>query len=380
MKVQRTSRAPADAGSVLLEATVGTGLLALVLASAAAVSLAASTSSSSAAERVAAVRDLADAYEVMAAGETPVPGGRVADVEVTRVRTPAGLDPCASAAAAGVTGTRVALPVRAGADHVALVGLVPVAEDAAGVLVRLAAAMHGGAAPLVRPAGATSPGAAVEHHDERCAASVLAAGRWELTLGAGAGLVDALHRPAADHPLALDVLEGTLERRWVLSEAAVLTVDLDARGARLPDEVPPGGIRWSVRGDDLRSASGSGGARMVHPGRVVVVASVCPDPEAQGSTVGLDLAPGSQERIALELGTVVVRGVGHAPDARLELVRASGCDGATPRIAWNGQLSDGMRIALPHGTWTAVLRMPQATLNRHAVVVTSEPDVEVVLA
>ena len=376
-----------DAGSVLLEAAVGTGLLAMVLASAAVVSVAAAKSSALAVERVSAAHEVAGVFEVLAVGGTlgttgdgRTPG--VAEIEVVEMMMSATLDPCAPAEGAGVSSVHLALPVRSGAGRVAIVGPVPARHGPPRLLVRLDTDLPAGAAPQLQPPGGAHPGATLVPTSSRCIASDVSAGPWEIALLGAPDLMDPLHRPALERPLTVDVVDGTTAVRWDVAEAANLTVDLDAQGARLPDEVPGGGIRWSVRGDDGRVLGASGTSRPVHPGRVMVVASVCGDPEAQGSTVALVLAPGEQRHVDLALATAMVHGVGHAPDARLELVRARACgDGSpmTPTIAWDGGLTDGMRIALPHGTWTALLRTSQATLDRQAVVVTDGDDVEVEL-
>jgi hypothetical protein len=194
----------------------------------------------------------------------------------------------------------------------------------------------------------------------------LAPGRHEVLLVADAEvpLVGPSHRPVDDEPLVLTVLEVPVLRTWDLSAAAVLSVDVETEGARVPDTVSSGGLRWSMRGDDLRDMRRLGESRPVHPGPGVVVVSACLNPDATASSMRLDIPAGGTMMITVPLATITVQGVAAWPDATLFLSRLTECfDGSEirPSLMWSGGLQDGMRIALPHGEWEGRLQTAEGT-------------------
>lgn len=175
----------------------------------------------------------------------------------------------------------------------------------------------------------------------------------------GTVLVDAIQRPALLAPLSLHVLDRPVRRIWDVVPAALLRVEVDTDGARPPDAVSSGALWWSVRGDDLRDMRALGADRPVRPGRVVTVVTACLNPEASGSTAVHELQAGGAAEVTVPLAIITVGGLTDWPDETLQLVRTSGCadgSGLRPILQWDGDLRDGMRIALPHGEWEGRLQ------------------------
>lgn len=169
-------------------------------------------------------------------------------------------------------------------------------------------------------------------------------------------LVDVNHRSADGSTFAIDVLDRPVKRRWQLARAAELTVDIDRSAARPPDAVSSGALRWMLRGDDTRSARELGVARLVHPGRATIVVSACENPDAVGSSVTVDIGPGSALQSVVPLAEVTLYGVAGWEAEAIYAVRTTGCadgSGLRPAVRWEGGLAEGMRIALPHGEWEA---------------------------
>jgi hypothetical protein len=391
---------PADAGSVLLESLTGLGLLAVLTVSLATFHASSVPAVALAGARVEALRDADRAIEVrmtaLAGGDDDASADHDAvEVDVVRLTIPG--DACAEHEAGQLTAVRVRAPVmpagRSPGEHVALPaslaapGAGGAAAGSAAVLVVLPTAAATGSvtiAPMADPA--TSPVATTSSPTgPTClAAPVHAAGSYELRVHDGPPtLVDRLHRSVAAAPLPVATLGGTLRRDWDIVTAAVLTVEADVSGARPPDRVEPGALAWLVRGDDARVAAPLGGARPVRPGVVTVVVSACTNPESPASTQTVDVVAGSEGSVRVPLATVTVRNVGAHPDATLWLVRSTGCrdgSGLLPSLAWDGGLTEGMRIALPHGGWEAQLRTAAGTRISGPVLVAADGTaVEVVM-
>jgi len=177
-----------------------------------------------------------------------------------------------------------------------------------------------------------------------------------LPLEDGVHIVDANHREADDAPFAVDLLDRAVQRRWTLARAADVTVDIDRSAARPPDAVSSGALRWMLRGDDTRSMRELGSARLVHPGMTTIVVSACENPEAVGSTVTVDIASGDALEVVVPLAEVTLYGVSGWEGEAIYAVRTTGCadgSGLRPAVRWEGGLVEGMRIALPHGEWEA---------------------------
>ena len=172
----------------------------------------------------------------------------------------------------------------------------------------------------------------------------------------GSSLIDEWHRGAGSLDLERSVLDRAMLGRWVLSTPAQVIVDIDASGARLPDVVRPGALRWMVRGDEAREARDPGTARALHPGPMTFVVSSCVNPEAYGSSTSVEVAAGEDIEVLVPLAVVTLEGLEGRSEDAINVVRVTGCSdgsGLRPTVRWEGDLSDGMRIALPHGDWEA---------------------------
>jgi len=180
----------------------------------------------------------------------------------------------------------------------------------------------------------------------------------------GTVLVGPTHLPhAAEAPLWPVTGPMTL-RLTDLAPAARVRVSADTGGARPPDEVGSGALRWLVRGDDARVATDLGVERTLHPGPTTIVVSACEHPEAQGSTAHLLTVPDGVQDVSVPLATLRIEGIAGWTGASLAAIRTTGCaDGASlrPALAWNGGLAEGMRVALPHGEWEVRLETPDGS-------------------
>lgn len=184
---------------------------------------------------------------------------------------------------------------------------------------------------------------------------------WLSDLSGDPALVDSLHVPIVDRPVPITTTGGAYARTVDVQEAAWLRVDIDDRGARRPDHVEGGALRWLVRGDDANLASELGAARHVSPGRVTAVVAPCPDSTATGSTASIDLGPGEHASLEIDMVMVTVENLRGHVDAWLQVQRARGCADGVPRLPalrFEGDLHEGMRIALPRGEWDVWLRNP----------------------
>lgn len=350
-------------GSVLLEVVVGIALLATLGASAAGFHAAALGADARAQARLAATLDVRELLEMRAGFdhvvEAPSHAGESArgltvqttlidvdDVRCGRPRPLIGLQASAAEPAVVLSGlpaprSRTSLPIGSTVTG----GVVPVGPPGAltttvdglmlssGDATAYAVALAGGCATL----------------------SPLSPGRHVLQVADDdATLIDTTHRPALQAPLSLHVLDVPLRRGWDVVAAAELSVTVDLAGARAPDGVSSGALRWGVRGDDLRDLRDLGGRRAVRPGTVVAVVTACMDPEAPASIAAVELAGASSTDIAVPLATITVLGVASWPGDTLLLARTTACadgTGLRPTLRWDGGLHDGMRIALPHGEW-----------------------------
>ncbi len=172
-------------------------------------------------------------------------------------------------------------------------------------------------------------------------------------------LVDRLHVPLEQRPIPVSLSERPHDRRLDVAVAGWLRVVIDAGGARLPDHVVGGGLRWFVRGDDTNAGLMDGGLRAVHPGAVTAVVAPCEDSSTIGSTGVIDVVGGEEATLAIPLTVVTVEGIRGHTDELLIIQRTTGCaDGsdAVPALHFLGGLEDGMQVALPRGEWEAWLR------------------------
>lgn len=354
----------AEGGSVLIEALVAIGMLAVLVATVAGVHAAAASAVAAADLRVDAARTAERALEAYAVGLDPDPA-LDGDLLLEPFRVVLPDHPCDTSTLAGQPALRVRVDVAPSALPVTVTGPLPLqvaGPDHPGAVPALIA-LHGpgGAvdATLIRPDGSV---ATLDVQRASClGAHAVTPGVSALTVtGVDAPLIDPLHRSPSVAPLLLSVLDRPIHRAWALAPAASVTVHVDPAGARPPDVAGPLGLAWLVRGDDARERSPSGATRALHPGRVTIVASACGNPDARGTASTVDVGPGEARTVGIILPNVEVRGIGSRTDATLRLDRAAGCgDGAAvPSLLWSGGLSDGMRIALPHGTWDAQLRSP----------------------
>lgn len=195
-----------------------------------------------------------------------------------------------------------------------------------------------------------------------CVGFSVAVGASWLTLAEEAPvLIDRMHVPLDERPHVVTLASGPHERLLDFERASWLRVHLDDGGARLPDDVERGALRWLVRGDDANVASDGGEARPVHPGPVTAVVPGCDDSSATGSSVTLELEPGEHRAVQIPLAVVTVEDVRGRDDVWLRVQRSTGCADGSPLRPWvlfKGGLHDGMRIALPRGEWDAWLEIP----------------------
>jgi hypothetical protein len=145
--------------------------------------------------------------------------------------------------------------------------------------------------------------------------------------------------------------------------------------------VSTGALQWLVRGDDARTVTALGAARPLHPGPATVVVSVCSNPDALASSASVEVAPGDLQHVLVPLATVTLDGIGTRSGSTIIATRRGVCgDGSIqqPRIAWQQNLQDGMRIALPHGEWDAYVH-PVVGARRTVVIRAGETEGTVTL-
>lgn len=174
-------------------------------------------------------------------------------------------------------------------------------------------------------------------------------------------LIDRLHLTLEQRPHAVTLASRSHDRTLDAELAAWLEVSLDDGGARRPDHVAQGALRWFVRGDEANVGTGMGDLRPVHPGPVTVVVPGCDDSSATGSTATVEVEPGEHAFVEVPLAVVAIENLRGRTDVWLQLQRATGCADGTlllPELRFEADLEEGMRIALPRGEWDAWLRRP----------------------
>lgn len=380
----RASSAASD-GSVLVESLVGLGLLALIIVSIAGVHGAVVAATVRAEARQAALE--AAEYGlgmVTVLGPHAFAEGLAIDGLDILVRS--GMDrddPCAAPevpdATAAIVGVSVASQARTPIPVDDVVSLVGALEGDSTVRVHVPAAVPdasattlvhiGGGSPPV-PLALPSAGIGIP-----CASgSIPEPGRYEVRLAAAveSQLVDATQQDYAEAPLLVSAVDRTVRRAIGGSLGASLTVDVANDGARHADVVIPSELRWWVRGDAGRIGTPLGSSRWLHPGEVQVVVSPCENPEERSTWASVTLEPGGSKAVVLPLATVTLIGTAGLEQHTLELVRVRECaDGSVRRaeMHWQGALTDGLRIFLPHGHWEGFLRSPQGRRARGVIVV-----------
>lgn len=384
MTMRNTDRATCE-GSVLIEAIVGIGLLAILSTSIAGIVPVALDAAARAEVRTTMLVEAERLLEsVIAAGDTSLDGA------------PSGVPCDRSLALAGRHRSVVVEPSHPrGGDPFELAGLV--VPDAApsvdptgparSVRLRLA-----DSAAMVRPMVTRGPGV------ERVAVPGPGGGCVDLAEveqglhriddasdpDVGAGLIDRTHVPLAERPRRVTLAGADLDVVLDVTSPGTVRVTADSGGARTADVLTAGPLLWSVRGDDAARGTALGEARTVHPGDVTVVVSACPDAEAQASARQVHVGSGEEVDVIVPLVTVTVEGVASHPEAMLFIARAAACaDGrdVRPALAWDGGLRDGMRIALPRGAWDASLRVPETLfpLTEPVRLLAVEPDASVII-
>lgn len=176
-------------------------------------------------------------------------------------------------------------------------------------------------------------------------------------------LIDRLHVPLEQRPIPVSLDRREQDRVIDVAPAGRLRVVVDDGGARRPDHIVSGTLRWFVRGDDSNAGTSLGDARPVYPGVTTVVIPPCADANTIGSSGTVVVGAGKEVTLVVSLAVVTVEGIGDRSDTWLQLQRTAGCADGTalrPVLRFEGALHDGMRIALPRGEWDAWLRRPDA--------------------
>jgi hypothetical protein len=171
--------------------------------------------------------------------------------------------------------------------------------------------------------------------------------------------IDAAHRTGSALAYDVSVLEVPFAGSWALALSSAVTVRAELDGARPPDRVRSGALRWMVRGDDARVMTDLGEPRALHPGPVVVVVSACLNPEAHGSEASAVVPETGALEVDVPLATVVLQGLAGREDHAITAMATATCADGTGLLSllrWERALHDGMRIALPHGEWQLTVR------------------------
>jgi len=353
-------------GSLLVEALIGIALLGAAIATAAQLLVGVAEAGTRAAGLVDAVRIGERAIELGVIGsllpEELASEGSVA-VEVMERGGDGGLG-CAEDLAddVGEVVVRARYAGRVVSRQVDLVAVhrsLAAAEDGGQVRLRLTSdVVPAGTGTSVRIGTATGT---VEQVDGTACAVLdgVAHGTYDVIMEGAVALVDPTHVPVDMRPQRITVTDSRTERDLDVAPAGLLRIDIGTDGARQPDVVASGGLRWFVRGDDMRTATALGGARAVHPGPVTAVVSACLDPEAFASSATFQVVGDAELVGTVPLATVTFEGVAGRTDASVLAIRTTGCadgSGLRPSLRWDGGLADGMRVALPHGEWEARLQ------------------------
>ena len=188
---------------------------------------------------------------------------------------------------------------------------------------------------------------------------------WVTGAADGPLLIDPLHVPLSERPIPVSLGVGPHDRTIDAASAGWLRVAVDDGGARLPDHVASGPLRWFVRGDDANLATALGESRPVHPGVITALVAPCVDASTTGSSATVTVEAGEEASLVIALAVVTIEGIGDHTDAWLQLQRSTGCadgTGLRPVVRFEGGLHDGMRIGLPRGEWDAWLRRPASSV------------------
>lgn len=374
------TRIAASDGSVMLEAVLGIAILAVLGAS-----LSTFHRSLVTASELTSARETALAVAVVMTEAAGLMGGQVqlpsAAVEAAASRgllvSATSIAPMASGSGRclGADGARVrGLEVRVDQaqeipESLRLVTLTSARLDRNGQPAGSAAGVVAGARILIGSSGPSGPSGLVVRDiatGQEYAAQVDAAGcavlpelppgRYEARPSGSvdAAFVDGELRTGEDLRFVFSVLGRPYQGVWDLQASSQLTVLLDTDGARTPDTVRSGALRWFVRGDERRIGLDIGATRTVPPGPTTVVVSACGNPDAIASSVSIVTLAGEDRVAHVPLPTVTLNGVGSWPGQALYALRVGACadaSGLQPSMRWEGGLFDGMRIALPHGEW-----------------------------
>ena len=375
-----------DDGSMLIEALVGIGMLGAIIGAVATIQASVLASERSSGDRVRALSEAEWTLAHHAAGLTSMD----APASTQSFLLPLGHDGCDAAGQGGIDGVTVQAATQHTGEEVRLVRAAAVEGPFLGAgsvdssaLVSIHPGHPGPVGMALAPRGPVSPDVIVQVGP--CFASgPLDPGLHELRVVEDEiVLIDALHRSASEAPLQIAVLDRPIRSTWDVSVPAWLSVGMLTSGARAPDGVHPGSLRWLLRGDDARAVTELGSARAVHPGAVTAVVSACENAEAHASSVALMIGPGESRHVDVPMAVVTVTNVAERNDATLVLFRSTGChdgSGLRPELRWIGGLVEGMRIALPHGYWEGQLETASgARLTGVVGFPAGEPGVIVVL-
>ena len=375
-----------DSGSLIVEAAVGIGLLAMITASLATVVPAVLDARDRAVARHELVHHAEDLLERILAGSDPLVSDGL--IEVTIAQREPVVDSCSARVVAASRGfdVRVNDIGRGGSREVQLRGSDRSAagwiETDAPKQMRIHRPAQVGAQLVATSSDRIVP--LMEGDGGRC--------MWLLTQSPGryeigpsdpmSDLIGPTHLLLRDHPVGVTVDGRPVDRDLDLASAARLTVHADPAGARVPDHVSAGGLVWTVRGDDARLSAELGGERSVRDGDITVVVSACRSAETVGSSTSLSLDPGEVRSAIVPLATVTLTNIGARTDWTLNALRVTECgDGSTrrPSLSWSGGLHDGMRIAVPRGLWQLSLTTPGRPVSPRVLAPAGDPDLVVVM-
>jgi hypothetical protein len=372
-------------GSLVVEAVVGLGLLALVTASLATFMPALRDAHERAAGHNAllAIAELTLERTSSGAEASGVDGA----IEVTVLATPITSSLCDAAGEGDSFAVRVADTVRSGSRDVLVEGVAAPRRTSASpsplpASIRIHRPLLSGATLVATRGDVVTP--LVDDEAGPCAVLQGAIpARYAIgPTDPSSLLIGATHLLLREHPVGVTVAGRSVERDILVAQGGRLTVEVDAMGGRPPDTVSTGGLLWTVRGDDAREARGLGAERVVHPGEVTVVVSACRSAESMGSPLRVVMDAGEVSTAVVPLATVTLLGIGTRTGWTLNATRMTDCvDGSTrrPSLAWSGALYDGMRIALPRGSWQLSLTAPGMPESPRMLVAAGEPDLVVVM-
>ena len=375
-----------DAGSLIVEAAVGIGLLAMIVASIAT----AIPAVLDARDRAVAHHELLHHAEevlerVLARTDPPLDGDLI---EVAIVHRAAVVDSCSARVVAASRGfdVRAKDTGRVGSREVQLRDGIRMTDEwfeaDAPKPIRVHRPAHVGAQLVATSSDRIDP--LIDGDGGSCLWLIpAAAGRYEIgPEDPSSDLIGPTHLLLRDHPVAITVDGRPVDRDLDLASAARLTVHADPAGARFPDLVSTGSLVWTVRGDDARVSTDLGNERAVRDGDITVVVSACRNGEAVGSSTSLSLDPGEVRSTIVPLATVTLTNIGTRNNWTLNALRFTECsDGSTrrPSLSWSGGLHDGMRIALPRGLWQLSLTTPGRPVSPRVLAPAGDPDLVVVM-